>query len=93
MIFGRRLGCVKQFNNNTELNMNTSNMNLNDDNNEKQIHNFVYWVQQIFIESANMTMIPPRIAYALNLPVWKRFVQAAENALSLGNLMTSQFDN
>ncbi|XP_023243581.1 cytochrome P450 315a1, mitochondrial-like [Centruroides sculpturatus] len=47
------------------------------------IHEFVHCVQQIFLESARMTMIPPRLASLLNLPVWKRFVKAANRALEL----------
>ncbi|XP_013775772.1 cytochrome P450 315a1, mitochondrial-like [Limulus polyphemus] len=47
------------------------------------IHEFVHCVQQIFTESAHMTMIPPRLAYWLKLPVWRRFVQAADRALGL----------
>lgn len=31
-----------------------------------------------------MTVIPAKLAYCLNLPVWRRFVGAAEKALSLG---------
>ena len=44
----------------------------------------VDYVQQLFVESANMTLIPPNLAYRLNLPVWKRFVRAADGALNLG---------
>ncbi|XP_076335674.1 cytochrome P450 315a1, mitochondrial-like [Tachypleus tridentatus] len=47
------------------------------------IHEFVHCVQQIFTESAHMTMIPPRFACWLKLPVWRRFVQAADRALGL----------
>ncbi|KAH9376664.1 hypothetical protein HPB48_005875 [Haemaphysalis longicornis] len=48
------------------------------------VHEFVYCVQQIFNESANMSMISPRVAYRLRLPVWRRFVKAAGRALELG---------
>lgn len=47
------------------------------------VHEFVYCVQQIFKESANMSMISPRVAYRLGLPVWRRFVNAAGRALEL----------
>lgn len=47
------------------------------------IHEFVHCVQQIFSESAKMSMISPRLAYKLNLPVWRRFVKAAGRALEL----------
>lgn len=47
------------------------------------VHEFVYCVQQIFNESANMSMISPRVAYRLRLPVWRRFVKAAGRALEL----------
>jgi hypothetical protein len=71
MIFGRRLGCVA----------------INGDNQTpiSNIHEFVHCVQQIFVESANMQLVPPKLAYKLNLPVWRRFVDAAGKALALGN--------
>ncbi|XP_013794786.1 cytochrome P450 315a1, mitochondrial-like [Limulus polyphemus] len=47
------------------------------------VHEFVHCVQQIFIESAQMTMVPPRVAYLLKLPVWQRFIRAADRALEL----------
>ncbi|XP_022243138.1 cytochrome P450 315a1, mitochondrial-like [Limulus polyphemus] len=49
----------------------------------ENIYEFVQCVQQIFTESAHMTVIPPRLAYVLKLPVWKRFVKAADRALHL----------
>ncbi|XP_076334685.1 cytochrome P450 315a1, mitochondrial-like [Tachypleus tridentatus] len=49
----------------------------------ENIYEFVECVQQIFAESARMTVIPPRLAYVLKLPVWKRFVKAADRALDL----------
>lgn len=72
MIFGRRLGCVA----------------INGDDKTKplpDIHEFVQCVQQIFVESAIMTLIPPQLAYKLNLPVWRRFESAAGKALELGS--------
>lgn len=35
-----------------------------------------------------MTVIPAKLAHRLNLPVWQRFVKAAETALSLGKAIT-----
>ncbi|XP_064461292.1 cytochrome P450 315a1, mitochondrial-like [Ornithodoros turicata] len=49
----------------------------------ESIHEFVHCVQQIFSESAKMSMMSPRLAYKLNLPVWRRFVKAAGRALEL----------
>ena len=73
MIFGRRLGCVAIGDNQTN------------ETPFSNIHEFVHCVQQIFVESANMQLIPPKLAHKLNLPVWKRFVNAAGQALTLGN--------
>ena len=72
MIFGRRLGCVSSSQDKTNL---------------PDIHQFVSCVQQIFVESANMTLIPPKVAHYLKLPVWKRFEEAAGKALDLGKEM------
>ncbi|KAH6934046.1 hypothetical protein HPB50_019788 [Hyalomma asiaticum] len=47
------------------------------------VHEFVHCVQQIFNESAKMSMFSPRLAYRLRLPVWRRFVRAAGRALEL----------
>jgi hypothetical protein len=41
-------------------------------------------MRQLFEESSKMTVIPAKLAHRLNLPVWQRFVKAAETALSLG---------
>lgn len=49
----------------------------------ENVHEFVHCVQQIFNESAKMSMMSPRVAYKLGLPVWKRFVKAAGRALEL----------
>lgn len=67
MIFGRRLGCISS----------------SDKSNLPDIHEFVHCVQQIFVQSANMTLIPPKMAHYLKLPVWKRFEEAAGKALDL----------
>ena len=72
MIFGRRLGCVRE-NNPSAPSQNVGN-----------IHEFVHCMRQLFEESSKMTVIPAKLAYRLNLPVWQRFVKAAETALSLG---------
>ena len=69
MIFGRRLGCVSS---------------SQDKSNLPDIHEFVNCVQQIFVQSANMQLIPPKMAHYLKLPVWKRFEEAAGKALELG---------
>ncbi|RWS29023.1 cytochrome P450 315a1-like protein [Leptotrombidium deliense] len=69
MIFGRRLGCVP--------NKHVACQQL------RHINEFVACVQQIFVESASMTLIPARYAYKLNLPVWKRFEKAADGAIEL----------
>ena len=50
-----------------------------------RIHEFVHCIQQLFVESSKMTMIPAKLAFKLKLPVWRRFERAAERALSLGN--------
>ena len=50
-----------------------------------RIHEFVHCIQQLFVESSKMTMIPAKLAFNLKLPVWRRFEKAAERALSLGN--------
>lgn len=75
MIFGRRLGCVSSSQDKTNL---------------PDIHEFVNCVQQIFVESANMTLIPPKMAHYLNLPVWKRFENAASKALELASLYVTE---
>ncbi|XP_023236716.1 cytochrome P450 315a1, mitochondrial-like [Centruroides sculpturatus] len=56
---------------------------VDSDHRKDGMHEFVHCVQQIFRESAKMTMIPPRLAYMLKLPVWRRFVRAADKALYL----------
>ena len=75
MIFGRRLGCVPVRNPTADLATDASVSN---------IHEFVHCMRQLFQESSRMTVIPAKLAYRLNLPVWQRFVKAAETALSLG---------
>ncbi|XP_017490487.1 PREDICTED: cytochrome P450 315a1, mitochondrial-like, partial [Rhagoletis zephyria] len=75
MIFGRRLGCVSSSQDKTNL---------------PDIHEFVHCVQQIFVQSANMTLIPPKVAHYLNLPVWKRFEEAASKALDLASLYVTE---
>lgn len=80
MIFGRRLGCIPSKNNVTPVDSSLS------------IHEFVDCVQNIFIESANMQLMPPKLAYRLKLPVWRRFEKAAGRALELGKL-TKRNDN
>uniref|UniRef100_T1JAE9 Cytochrome P450 n=1 Tax=Strigamia maritima TaxID=126957 RepID=T1JAE9_STRMM len=68
-IFGRRMGCVSS--------------EVNSSSVDDEIHTFVQSVQQIFIESAEMTTLPPRLAYYLNLNVWKRFQSAVTSALTI----------
>lgn len=50
-------------------------------------------MRQLFEESSKMTVIPAKLAYRLNLPVWQRFVKAAETALSLGTIACEKFCN
>lgn len=69
MIFGRRMGCVSS---------SEAKSNLPD------IHEFVHCVQQIFVHTAKMQVISPKLAYNLKLPTWKRFEEAAGKALQLG---------
>ena len=73
-IFNRRLGC------------------FDSQNNEKfpGIQEFVDCVQQIFAESATLQLVPPKLAYSLKLPVWKRFETAAQKSLDFGNIQCSQ---
>lgn len=73
MIFGRRLGCVPELN-----------PSSGSEASVRDIHEFVQCMRQLFEESSKMTVIPAKLAYKLNLPVWQRFVNAAETALSLG---------
>ncbi|CAG2109962.1 unnamed protein product [Medioppia subpectinata] len=54
------------------------------------IHEFVHCVQQIFVESANMQLIPPKLAFRLNLPVWSRFEGAARKALDLARTYVNE---
>lgn len=71
MIFGKRLGCVTRDSGPSSVQVD-------------QIHEFVQCIQQLFVDTAQMTAFPAKWAYSLNLPVWRRFVGAAEKALSLG---------
>lgn len=49
-----------------------------------EMEKFVYYVQKIFGESAKMSLFSPHLAAKLRLPVWRRFEEAADNALSIG---------
>ncbi|RWS16315.1 cytochrome P450 315a1-like protein [Dinothrombium tinctorium] len=69
MIFGRRLGCIPS------AHVLSSEF--------ERLHEFVACVQQIFVESAKMTLIPAKYAYKFNLPMWKRFERAANGAITL----------
>lgn len=82
MIFGRRLGCIPTKNNAEAA-----------DNSTLSIHEFVDCVQNIFIESANMQLMPPKLAYRLKLPVWRRFEKAAGRALELGKMLMMEIKN
>lgn len=77
MIFGRRLGCVP----------NQATLSSGQES-RSTIHEFVHCMRQLFEESSRMTVIPAKLAYKLNLPVWQRFMKAAETALSLGKSFT-----
>ena len=68
MIFGRRMGCVTSESTNKMY----------------QIDQFVKCIRDIFVESTNLQVIPPMLAYKLKLPIWKRFERAASKALELG---------
>ncbi|CAG2166477.1 unnamed protein product, partial [Oppiella nova] len=85
MIFGRRLGCVAMDVRAHGTGGSDGSGGCADDNHRPManIHEFVHCVQQIFVESANMQLIPPKLANRLNLPVWQRFVGAAGKALTL----------
>nr|QFU80946.1 cyp315a1 [Eotetranychus kankitus] len=72
MIFGRRLGCVET---SDELKCKTNKI--------EKVHLFVQCVQQLFVESAKMTLLPARLAQRFNLPVWQRFMEAAGQALTM----------
>lgn len=82
MIFGRRLGCVETSH---DLRYKTHKM--------EQVHLFVQCVQQLFVESAKMTLLPARLAQRFNLPVWQRFMEAAGQALKLGNFVNNLINN
>lgn len=43
-------------------------------------------VRDIFIETGNMQLFPAKLAHKLNLPVWRRFVEANNKALEIGKL-------
>lgn len=51
----------------------------------ENVQEFVEAVRQIFVESARMQVIPPKLAQTWNLPVWRRFQAAADKALHLAN--------
>ncbi|KFM70608.1 Cytochrome P450 315a1, mitochondrial, partial [Stegodyphus mimosarum] len=57
---------------------------------KNQMHEFVYYVQQIFTESAKLSVIPPKLASTLKLPVWRRFVNAADHALQMAREYTEE---
>lgn len=42
-------------------------------------------VHDIFVESAKLSLLPVQIAYKLNLPVWKRFVNSVNNSFRVSN--------
>lgn len=86
MIFGRRLGCVPtETQTQSQTGSRAASASASDNmTSASNLHDFVHCVQQIFIESAKMTMIPAKWAHYLNLPVWRRFEDAADKALSLG---------
>lgn len=55
-----------------------------------EMEKFVYYVQKIFGESAKMSLFSPKLAAKLRLPVWKRFEEAADNALTIARRCTEQ---
>lgn len=52
-----------------------------EDKSKDIIQKFMTCMEDIFVESATMNVLPPKLAQALNLPVWKRFVNAVTTAL------------
>ncbi|XP_015909978.1 cytochrome P450 10 [Parasteatoda tepidariorum] len=54
------------------------------------MHEFVHHVQQIFTESANMSLISPKLASKWNLPVWRRFVNAADQAIAMSRFYVEE---
>ena len=75
MVFGRRLGC---------LTASPSSRKSTGDQEEECVHEFVRCVKDLFVESTKMTVLPAKMAYKLNLPIWRRFMAAAGRALELG---------
>lgn len=75
MIFGRRMGCYASKNSTTNSSVRMA---------PEEIQKFVNYVQEIFVESAKMSVFPPRLAKKFNLPVWSRFVKAVGSALEIG---------
>ncbi|KAG1701333.1 Cytochrome P450 315a1, mitochondrial [Nymphon striatum] len=73
MIFGRRMGCYA----NSSSDDNSFQMR------PEEMEKFVHDVQQIFVESAAMSVFPPRLAKKYNLPMWTRFVEAVGSALEV----------
>lgn len=49
-------------------------------------------VHQIFATSAALSMIPAKMAAKLKLPVWRRFLRAADTAMETG-MSASQNDS
>ena len=43
-------------------------------------------VRRIFLETGKLQLFPAKIAHKLNLPVWRRFVEANDKALEIGKL-------
>lgn len=68
MMFGRRMGCISRGGDQTQ---------------HVDVQEFVKCVQQIFVQTCDMQLIPPKLAYALRLPIWKRFEYAVDRSLEL----------
>ncbi|XP_063221088.1 cytochrome P450 315a1, mitochondrial [Bacillus rossius redtenbacheri] len=52
---------------------------------EPLVTRFAAVVQRIFQESSKLALLPPKMAAALRLPVWRRFVAVVDEALSSAN--------
>ena len=46
---------------------------------------FVQAIQDTFRATMVLTLLPPKLARALSLPIWTKFVQSMETSLSIGN--------
>lgn len=85
VIFGRRLGCIPEY---FKL-MKTPKADQKADLGKhikisKMQEEFNSAVRQIFIETGNLQLFSAKLAQKLNLPAWRRFVEANDKALEIG---------